>query len=221
MKLTIWHDDCPENPRDWSESNMVCWHRRYNLGDAHAYADPEDFIRGKAQDFDPEFDDFEYHQENVVWNDLVDHGKDIDEANRIIDNVVMTHAEKIVRANCVMLPVFMYEHSGVALNTGGFSCSWDSGRVGYIYYTNRQVCELFNGNRELAKQALEMEVATYGEYINGDCYGFTVEDDNGEVIDSCGGFIGADHYTNGIRDAVMAIENLVREYESALARPPE
>ena len=36
--LTIDHENYPENPREWDNfSTMVCFHRRYNLGDKHTY----------------------------------------------------------------------------------------------------------------------------------------------------------------------------------------
>jgi hypothetical protein len=37
------------------------------------------------------------------------------------------------RCGCIVLPVYMYDHSGTALSTTPFSCRWDSGQVGYIY----------------------------------------------------------------------------------------
>jgi len=33
----------------------------------------------------------------------------------------------------VILPVYIYDHSGITLNTVGFSDPWDSGQVGWIY----------------------------------------------------------------------------------------
>jgi hypothetical protein len=198
---------------------MICWHSRYNLGDKHNYSDPTEFIRGMASDLDDTFDEWVDYQENTVWNDLVDHGHSVDSANKFIDKRIEARAEDIILANCVMLPVFMYEHSGVALNTGGFGCPWDSGQVGYIYLENCDIRTEFNGDREAAERALEMEVAFYGEYVNGDCYGYVVEDDNGEVVDSCCGFIGADPYTNGIREAVIeggnSYDELIEDVEYA------
>jgi hypothetical protein len=40
--LEIYQDDCPESPREFWDNlgTMVCWHRRYNLGDKQA--DPEE-----------------------------------------------------------------------------------------------------------------------------------------------------------------------------------
>ena len=42
--IEIFTDDDPENPREWDNAGrMVCWHRRYNLGDTHAFAVPAEF----------------------------------------------------------------------------------------------------------------------------------------------------------------------------------
>ena len=34
---------------------------------------------------------------------------------------------------CVVLPVYMLNHSGITISTNPFSCPWDSGQVGFIY----------------------------------------------------------------------------------------
>src|SRR5271166_4140206 len=34
-----------------------------------------------------------------------------------------------------ILPLYLYEHSGMTMNTTGFSCRWDSGQVGWAYIT--------------------------------------------------------------------------------------
>ena len=43
--IKIESDDYPQNPREeWDNmGHMVCWHRRYNLGDKHEFDTPEDF----------------------------------------------------------------------------------------------------------------------------------------------------------------------------------
>lgn len=45
--LKIAQDEDAENPRTaWDNvGTMVCWHRRYNLGDDHHFTDPQDFHR--------------------------------------------------------------------------------------------------------------------------------------------------------------------------------
>jgi hypothetical protein len=42
--LKIYQDESPESPREWDNlGEMVCFHRRYNLGDKHGYNSPEEF----------------------------------------------------------------------------------------------------------------------------------------------------------------------------------
>ena len=86
----------------------------------------------------------------------------------------------------VILPVYMYEHSGVALNTTGFSCQWDSGQVGWIYSTSDEATE----------DNLRGEVSTYSQYLDGEVYWYGVYKHepcslghyHTELIDSCGGY---------------------------------
>lgn len=35
--------------------------------------------------------------------------------------------------NYVYLPLYLFDHSGLSMNTIGYSCGWDSGQVGWIY----------------------------------------------------------------------------------------
>lgn len=46
--LIIERDDDPVNPRIDCDpfGHMVCWHRRYSLGDTHSYKTPQDFLHG-------------------------------------------------------------------------------------------------------------------------------------------------------------------------------
>jgi hypothetical protein len=43
LTLKLFPDNCPDSPRNWDNlGNMVCFHRRYNLGDEHN-EDPREF----------------------------------------------------------------------------------------------------------------------------------------------------------------------------------
>jgi hypothetical protein len=95
----------------------------------------------------------------------------------------------------VILPVYMYEHGGISLNTGGFSCPWDSGQVGFIFATRERALESF-GAKRLTRQVrakieacLQSEIETYSAYADGDVYGFRVLEGD-EETDSCWGFYG-------------------------------
>jgi hypothetical protein len=96
----------------------------------------------------------------------------------------------------ICLPIYMLDHSGIALSTGSFGDPWDSGQVGWIYVTREKMLKDAMAKRatrkviENAMRVLKAEIEEYGQYVNGECYGFIVEDEDGKELDSCWGFIG-------------------------------
>lgn len=151
--IKIYYDECPESPREWDNLGiMVCFHRRYSLGDSHNFNEPEDFI--------------EFVREN----------------------------------NPIVLPLFLYNHSGISMSTRSFigrahHAEWDSGQVGWIYVEKEKIKKeygwkkLTKKRREKIIQYLIGEVETYDNYLTGEVYGFMVEKD-GDDVDSCWGFYG-------------------------------
>lgn len=104
--------------------------------------------------------------------------------------------------HAVCLPVYMYEHSGVALSTGKsypFDCPWDAGQIGWIYVDRQKLLSEYSTKiitakvRAHAEDVLRSEVEEFGKYLNGEVYGFVVEDEDGNHLDSCWGFIGFEH----------------------------
>ena len=114
----------------------------------------------------------------------------------------------------ILLPLYLYDHSGLTISCSPFSCPWDSGQVGYVYMTAEKIREEYSAKRiskKLRKRVTEYlvnEVKTYDEYLRGDVYGYTVstlepledEDDlrdlderEDEQLDSCWGFYGLDY----------------------------
>lgn len=89
-----------------------------------------------------------------------------------------------------LLPLYLYDHSGITMRTTPFSCPWDSGQVGYIYITRDKQRECGITDPEAA---LRQEVETYDQFLRGDVYGFNVCDSEGRVIDSSWGYFGLDH----------------------------
>jgi hypothetical protein len=105
----------------------------------------------------------------------------------------------------------MYDHSGITIKTTRFDCPWDSGQVGYIYVTKAKIREAYGCQRVgklLAAKALSMlkaEVTTYDLFITGQVYGYEVADSDGEVVDSCWGFI-TDDLDSIVEEAKLCIE---------------
>ena len=98
--------------------------------------------------------------------------------------------------NYIALPIYLYDHSGITINTTGFTCRWDSGQVGVIYCTKEAAVKEFGNKvctakvRDKALKSLKGEVELLDQYIRGEVYGFEVFDPSGEVVDSCWGFYG-------------------------------
>lgn len=115
-----------------------------------------------------------------------------------------------------ILPLYLYDHSGITMNTTGFSCPWDSGRVGIIYVSDKKARSEYGWKvitkkrREQLRTYLRNEVEVYDQYLTGDVYGFiyeqvSVDQDGEETVieeDSCWGFYGRDPATNGVADQI-------------------
>jgi hypothetical protein len=102
------------------------------------------------------------------------------------------------RGAIVVLPVYMYDHSGISLSTSPFSCPWDSGQIGFIYTTRAKADEYMVEGEEIAK-CLDREVQIYSQWLSGDVWGYIVEEVKACTtcghteyvhVDSCWGFYG-------------------------------
>jgi hypothetical protein len=131
----------------------------------------------------------------------------------IVDYLVREHGAKVV------LPLFVYEHSGITMRAGanlvtnednmrstdrfvGDAAGWDTSTVGVIFDTKQTHTERGDADDltvEQITEALQSEVAYYAAYLEGSVFGYQVvqveldEDDepvdDGEVLDSCWGFL--------------------------------
>lgn len=177
--IKIYHDPDTESPREWSNlGTLICWHRRYRLGDSHQFDNPEAFLR------------------------------DLSGVSALRELSIEQLRDRAAR-KAILLPVFLYDHSGLAMNTIGFHCPWDSGQVGFIYVTLAAVRTEFGVKRvtkalrEKAEDILRGEIVTYDAYLGGRVYGYVIEQD-GEEIDACWGFVG-DYETCCLPEARHAV----------------
>lgn len=98
-------------------------------------------------------------------------------------------------------PIYAYVHSGMTISTSPFSCRWDSGVLGYVAVKRPSRGGEFKRRADFRK-ALTCYVQNLDDYLQGYCYGYEVETD-GEVTDSCWGFIGSDHVASGLMEYVQ------------------
>jgi hypothetical protein len=242
--LKVFPDFCPENPRtDWDNfGHMICWHNRYDLGDDHNYSEPRDLlvdlvrennlcdklIKNHISDFHIVEDTENETGFMIMYKDEklgVEDTKEFAEQclKDYLENEFLDYDIKKellfdeIKKEIVILPLFLYDHSGITMNTTGFICPWDSGQVGWIYATKNDIIENYGeytqNTIEKAKELLRCEVDVYDQYLRGDVYWFSLEEaitceccgiTHYESIDSCGGFYGSDMQSNGLKDYIPA-----------------
>ena len=111
--------------------------------------------------------------------------------------------KKWIEANndvIAILPVYLYDHSGLTINTTGFSCRWDSGQCGWIVATRESLTKIGHDvdklDVEKVKTWLQGEIETFDQFLRGDVYYFNLTGTD----QSCGGFYGDNPLENGMSD---------------------
>lgn len=188
--IEIMPDDDPESPRKYDNvGTMVCWHSRYNLGDEQPKFDSREWLRSLAES-----------AVNV----------------NSIDDVPDEHIQRILDKHYVILPLYLYDHSGITMRCSAFSCPWDSGQVGYIYCSVVKAQEEFPGTREesiaKARNCLEQEVKVYDSYLTNSYVGYRITR-KGNETGSCWGFESQDYGLEEARREVSSHIKYRREKE--------
>lgn len=115
----------------------------------------------------------------------------------------------------VIVPIWMYDHSGVTIRAGAsnpFSCPWDSGQVGFIFCTQEDVDREWSGDMDMAEKYLRGEVEVYDRYLRGDFYAYMMIDPDGEPVEYVGGFHDdEDALTEGLASARFEAERAKRK----------
>ena len=97
----------------------------------------------------------------------------VEEARRIEESRTCPTAGGGGWEPCIVLPVYAYIHGGIAVNTTGFSCPWDSGKVGIIYAPYSRIRWRYGRKRvtaallERARRSLTAEVEEYSRFLGG------------------------------------------------------
>jgi hypothetical protein len=228
FNINIYHDDDPISPiDDWDMAGtMVCWHNRYTLGHEQPKCESDEWFQQLAIEADPTLEDrIDYWENGIGWRKLSIKYSNFND-NKAFDACeerVKALIEKTIRKYYVILPLYLYDHSGITISTGPFSCPWDSGQIGYIYISIENILKEFNRkkmSKKLRQKAINLlrgEVNAYDDYLTGNVYGYTIEptDKNKsiECDDSCWGFYG-DYENSGLLESAKgSIDYAIEKYK--------
>jgi len=175
-EIKISQDECGENPREWDNvGTMVCFHKRYDLGDKDHGVNKDDFNS---------WDEVEKHLRKelnaviVLPLYLYDHGSLRMKVGSFQGLLPQGHAEF---------------DSGVV---GFIFVSAEKVRKEY------SVKRISKKTMNRVAQYLTGEIKTYDEYLSGAVYGYQVESDG--LDESCWGFYGNDYEKSGLLDEARA-----------------
>lgn len=133
----------------------------------------------------------------------------------VFDDRRCSNFKKSFLKRYIVVPVYLYDHSGLAVSTTPFSCSWDSGLFGILAVSLDKVRKEYGWKQITAKRRSKIESYLQGElnildqYYQGEVYGFeiTPADDNSEVLESCWGFFGEDSLEQLIDECKSIIDS--------------
>lgn len=176
LVLDIEQDEHGESPREWDNLGaMLTWEDRYSSPDKNTFSSFRDWVACHC---------------GAISEELMY------EANNSVHGYFTAVQKKLHHYGMIALPVYKFEHSGVAYNTKGFSCPWDSGLVGLIFVEKDKVYKEY-GCKKVTKKILDKvrevlsgEVETYSQWANGEVYMYQMETLDGDFVDSCGGYYG-------------------------------
>lgn len=224
-KLTVRleQDTDASNPRTEYDNlgTMVCFHSRYDLGDKHEYKTPEDFLLALAGEHR---DNLEDYLENKLWRRIVkaEGGAEYEAQKKEYYAKRKDIIWDTINKHYVILPLGLYDHSGITMYIGSQPSpfdpgGWDSGQVGWIYISKKKAREEYGKGKDTlakAEEYLRGEVKTFDQYLTGDVYGYIVEDEAGETLDSCWGFFGHEYaWEEGVSAAKSLMEGITKAEE--------
>ena len=105
------------------------------------------------------------------------------------------------------VPVYILDHGNVRYSTHDFGDKWDSGMAGVAYVKKSGADE-----KKLQKM-IDAELAEYETWANGNVYGISVRNEDGEVVDVEGGFYLSDNTTweDLIKEMLDAVEVKIQD----------
>lgn len=151
------------------------------------------------QDAANPFKEWDGEPDIIGWHRRYDFNTRKDDGNKSLE----TFQEEAKANGYVIMPLFMYDHGNLAFSTTQYGCKWDSGQLGYVFYTKEKrqqagltdeyITSILHEGETIEswlQTQLNNSVELLTDYANGNVYGFEIEDSEGETVESCYGFYG-------------------------------
>lgn len=119
-------------------------------------------------------------------------------------------AQQAEKQGDIVLPLYLYDHSGITISLTPFSCPWDSGQVGFVIIRRAKMLKEFSAKRftsflkKRAYDIAESEVQTYDQFLRGEIYGYRIDEDG----DSCWGFYGQEECIAEAKNIIDVMEEV-------------
>lgn len=207
LTIKIIHDDDPGmNPvEDWDMmGKQMYWHSRMNLGNGY-----KETNKYTAQEWlERELDGDLYTE----WED------NYSGTMGYFPFLMQQFSEKNL-----VIPVHAYEHGGITISATGGLAGWDSfdsGQLGFVYVSHEDILKEYSRKKmskkllDRAEKCLIAEVEEYDNYLTGNVWGYKIEDENGEDLDSCWGFFG--DYKYCLDEAKSSADYLAEQKEKEM-----
>jgi len=158
-RLEITHDESPDSPREWSNLG-------YFIAIDSNYQSPD--------------------ENETLYEIIKETGQLAESQEKHIEEIKKQYEEETDEKVLAIYPVVKYEHSGVNYSLGT-KHGFDYSNNGFYIITDKTQKETGTEEKDWEK-VIEIELELYNKWANGEVYGFILFDENGEDLDSCGGF---------------------------------
>lgn len=153
-------DPNPIHPRSDVEpvTTIAAWHRKFNFSDHPAPKNPEDFLL-------------------TLWDPIFPGIlRELDENAQSVQDLSPVLQEKLFNSPYpgFLRKLYMHEHGNIRLTTTPFNDRFDSGWLGWIYITPKNMV-IYNLNQEQALAAAEAELQKLEDYTNGEVYAVALQ----------------------------------------------
>jgi len=166
--INIYPDDNPDSPRNWDNlGTMVCFHRRYDLGDK------TDLNSGMFEG----------------WEELEEHLIKEKQAVVIAPLYLYDHSGISIKIGSFYGCGLPQGHA--RFDSGQIGFIYVDKETLIKEYGKKKITKKI---KDKAREILEGEVKTYDDYVSGSVYGYQVKDKKENDIDSCWGFFGDTDY---------------------------